>query len=195
VHTLRYFVTPSDPSVIRYARDILLENADSLGGDPGGMLPYRKARLLLSGFANNMMYVSDPRQSADFVQYPSETIELRGGDCDDMTVCFSALLNSIGIPTAFVDVIPPDRPDQAHIYLLFDTGLEPRFAEGITTNSKRYVVRRNQAGVETVWIPIESTVIRRGFDEAWSAGAQRYLDDVEIGLGIVKGWVKIVDVY
>jgi hypothetical protein len=35
----------------------------------------------------------------------------------------------------------------------------------------------------------------RGMDDAWSSGAQRYFDDVELGLGLVKGWVNIVDVY
>lgn len=195
VQSLRWFVTPADPVVIRTARDILQERTDSLAGIPAGLLPFRKARLILGAFADRVMYVADPRQSADYVQYPAETLERRNGDCDDFTVCFSALLNSIGIATAFVDVIPPGRPDQSHIYLLFDTGLEPQFAEEISSNPKRYVVRRNAAGRETVWIPVESTSIPRGFAAAWSDGAQRYLDDVEIGLGLVKGWVRIVDVH
>jgi hypothetical protein len=42
---------------------------------------------------------------------------------------------------------------------------------------------------------VESTAITRGFDEAWTAGAQQYFDDVELGLGLVQGWVHIVDVY
>jgi len=49
-------------------------------------------------------------------------------------------------------------------------------------------------GVETIWIPVETTIINRGFDEAWSSGAQDYFDDVELGLGLARGWVRIVDV-
>ena len=194
VLTLRYFVTPDDPAVLKYSRDVLLGRRDSLVGQAGMPDQFEKARTLIASFAGKLQYVNDPRLSADVVQYPSETLEQRGGDCDDMTVCFASLLSSIGVPTAFVDVVPPANPDQAHIYLLFDTGVEPRYGSSIAGNPKRYVVRRNAQGKETVWIPIETTVIVRGFDEAWSSGAQRYFDDVEIGLGLAHGWVRIVDV-
>ena len=56
------------------------------------------------------------------------------------------------------------------------------------------MLRRNKTGQETVWIPLETTVISRGFDEAWTAGAQEYFEGVELGLGLAKGWVQIVDV-
>jgi hypothetical protein len=141
-----------------------------------------------------MMYVSDPKQSSDYVQYPAETLRLRGGDCDDLSVCFVSLLSSIGISTAFVDVVPPERPEESHIYLLFDTGVDPKFGSHVSQNPKRYVVRKNRRGVETVWIPVETTAVARGFDEAWTRGAQEYFDDVEVGLGTIKGWVRIVDI-
>ncbi|MEW6510825.1 MAG: hypothetical protein AB1428_07690 [Bacteroidota bacterium] len=195
VHSLRYFVTPNDPDVIRYSRDVLLQRQDSLAGAPKELAGYMNARVLFNTFAGRLTYVADPKQSADYVQYPSETLSLRGGDCDDMTVCFASLLSSIGLSTAFVDVVPPGRPDDAHVFLLFDTGVDPKFGSSIAENPKRYVVRKGKSGSETIWLPIETTVITRGFDEAWSAGAQEYFDDVEIGLGLIKGWVKIVDVY
>ena len=40
---------------------------------------------------------------------------------------------------------------------------------------------------------LETTLLTKGFDEAWSAGASEYFDDVELNLGIVKGWVRLVD--
>ncbi len=195
VYSLRYFVTPDDPVVIRYTRDILLQNKDSLNGVSTALEPYRKATLLFNAFAGKLIYVNDPKQSADNVQYPAETLRLRGGDCDDMTVCFSSLLNSIGISTAFVDVVPPADSSQSHIYLLFDSGLDPKYGDAISVNAKRYIIRKNPKGLETVWIPVETTVITRGFDAAWSQGAQEYFDDVQLGLGLIKGWVKVVDVY
>jgi hypothetical protein len=195
VSSLRYFVMPNDPDVIRYGRDILLQAKDSLEDVPVELQPYRKARVLFDAFAGKLMYVNDPKQSGDYVQYPPETLTLRGGDCDDMTVTFSSLLNSIGVSTAFVDVIPPERPEKSHIYLLFDTGLDPKYGSNISVNPKRFVVRKNKNGTETIWLPIETTVITRGFDEAWTSGAQKYFDDVELGLGLIKGWVRIVDVY
>ncbi len=193
--SLRYFVTPDDAEVIRYSRDILLARKDSLVSVPSELQLFRKAALMFDAFAGKLLYVNDPKQSADFVQYPAETLKIRGGDCDDMTVCFSSLLNSVGIGTAFVDILPPGRPQDGHIFLLFDTGLAPRHASHIAENPKRYVVRKNKSGFETVWIPIESTVITKGFAAAWAEGARQYFESVEVGLGLVKGWVRIVDVY
>lgn len=192
--SLRYFVTPDDPAVLRYSRDVLLEHRDSLVNVSPLLERFAKARVLINSFAGKLLYVNDPKLSADYVQYPSETLQLRGGDCDDMTVCFTSLLSSIGLSTAFVDVVPPDHPEQSHMYLLCDTGVEPRYGSSVADNPKRYVVRRNSAGAETLWIPLEATVATRGFDEAWTRGAQEYFDDVEVGLGLVKGWVRIVDV-
>jgi hypothetical protein len=194
VLSLRYFVTPDDPDVLRYSRDVLHQYRDSLSGNPSELEDFAKAKILFDRFAGKLLYVSDPKQSTDFVQYPPETLQIRGGDCDDMTVCFASLLSSVGISTAFVDVIPPDRPEKSHIYMLFDTGIPPKAGSLISQNPKRYIIRKNPKGFETIWVPIETTVITRGFEEAWTKGAQEYFDDVEIGLGLAKGWVRIVDV-
>lgn len=193
--TLRYFVTPNDQDVIRYGREILVNEMDSLENEAKELRPFLKAQMLFNAFAGKLITVGDPKQSADYVQYPSETLKLRTGDCDDMTVTFSSLLNSIGIATAFVDVIPPGRPERSHIYLLFDTGLDPKYGGNIAENPKRYIVRKTKSGDETIWVPIETTVITKGFSATWTTGAQEYFDDVEIGLGLIKGWVRIVDVY
>ena len=64
----------------------------------------------------------------------------------------------------------------------------------ISDNAKRYVTRNNARGLATVWIPVETTVIDGGFDSAWIAGAKEYYNDVEVNLGLVKGWVRIVDI-
>ncbi|MGB2960434.1 MAG: hypothetical protein WBD30_16225, partial [Bacteroidota bacterium] len=192
--TLRYFVAPDDPDVIRYSRDVLLGHRDSLIQVDRSLESFRKARILFDDLAGKLMYVNDPKQSSDYVQYPAETLRLRGGDCDDLSVCFVSLLSSIGMSTAFVDVVPPERPEESHIYLLFDTEIDPKFGSHVSPNPKRYVVRKNKRGIETVWIPVETTAVARGFDEAWSRGAQEYFDDVEVGLGTIKGWVRIVDI-
>ncbi|HEX9007359.1 MAG TPA: hypothetical protein VF889_08685 [Bacteroidota bacterium] len=190
--SLRFFVRPADPEVLRTTRDILLASRDSLAA--GGLELFSKARALFNAFAGKLVYVNDPKLTADYVQYPDETLRLHGGDCDDMTVCFASLLGSIGIATAFVDVVPPDNPGDAHIYLLFDTGLDPKYASNIAQNPKRYVVRKDRDGKETVWIPVETTVIMKGFDEAWNRGAEEQYQNAEVDLGLAKGWVHIVDV-
>jgi hypothetical protein len=101
----------------------------------------------------------------------------------------------MGVSTAFVDVVPPAHPEKSHIFFLLDTGVDPKFGDRVSSNPKRYVVRKSKSGQATIWLPIESTAITRGFQEAWTEGAQEYFDDVELGLGLVEGWVRIVDVY
>jgi hypothetical protein len=194
VHALRYFVTPDDPEVLRYSRDVLLQERSALDSVPRELDAFKRAQVMIDMFSGKLMSMSDPKQSADYVQYAAETLRLRSGDCDDMTVLFSSLLSSIGISTSFVEVLPPGQPERNHIYLLFDTGLSPKFGLQISTNPKRFVTRPDKNGVATIWIPIETTVANRGFDAVWNKGAQQYFDDVELGLGLVKGWVKIVDV-
>ena len=194
VESLRFFVQPDDPDVLRASRDMLLQSTETKRGSGSEPEAFIKARTIVNTFAGKLMYVNDPKQSADFVQFPAETLRLRGGDCDDLSVCFASLLSSIGISTAFVDVVPPSAPEKSHIFLLFDTGLDPKFGTSIADNPKRYVIRKSRTGLETVWIPLETTVAAGGFDEAWTSGAQRYFDDVELGLGIAKGWVRIIDI-
>lgn len=192
--TLRYFVTPEDPDIMRFTRTVMSQYKDTIAVVAKQLEKFRTARLLFNEFASRLTYVNDPKASKDRVQFPSETIVLRGGDCDDMTVCYSSLLASVGISTAFVDIVPPQRLDDAHIFILFDTEVPASQASLIGENPKRYVIRKNERGEETVWIPVETTAITEGFQRAWEVGAKEYFDSVEVGLGIVRGWVRLVDV-
>jgi len=192
--TLRYFVTPEDQDIMRFTRTVMSQNKDTMAVVTKQLEKFRTARLLFNEFASRLTYVNDPKASKDRVQFPSETVALRGGDCDDMTVCYSSLLSSVGINTAFVDIVPPQRLDDAHIFILFDTEVPASQASLIGENPKRYVIRKNERGEETVWIPVETTAITEGFQKAWEVGAKEYFDSVEVGLGIVRGWVRLVDV-
>ena len=49
----------------------------------------------------NYSYYSDPR-SSEFIQTPSETMDVKGGDCEDLTILLSSLLENIGIKTYIV---------------------------------------------------------------------------------------------
>ncbi len=191
---LRYFVTPEDPQIIRFTRDVLNQHQDKLADVHPALERFTKSKILFDHFSNILMYVHDPRKTHNRVQYPAETLDLRGGDCDDMSVAFSSILASIGIATAFIDVVPPDEPHNAHVYLLMDTGLSPEQAHLISSNPKRYIVRKNEFGDETVWLPLETTVTQEGFDRAWDAGAESYYNEGILQGGLINGWVRIVDV-
>jgi hypothetical protein len=193
VTLLRYFVTPEDPAMFSFVRSVL--NDAGPGLDTTGALKRKleQARILFESLSGRLLYVNDPSSTQDHVQYPSETLSLRGGDCDDLSVLYASMLSSVGIPTAFVDVVPPDHPDSAHIYLMFDTGIPAEEAGLISDNPKSYVIRGPANGGSTAWIPVETTLTRRGFEKAWRFAAEEYHRDANIGFGIVKGWVRIID--
>lgn len=194
VMLLRYFVTPDDPDVIKFTRRAINSKKAHLDSVPTVTQNFEKAKVIFNSMAERLQYVQDPKKSKDFVQYPSETLALNGGDCDDITVCYSSLLMSIGISTAFIDIIPPQNPEDSHIYMMFDTGIDPKEAHILSENPKRYIVRKNDKGTETIWIAIETTAITKSFEKAWDIGAQAYLQDAEINLGQLKGWMRVVEV-
>ncbi len=193
VTLLKYFVTPDDPDVLKSTRTTVFQYKSQLDSTAAELQQFEKARIVFNEFAKQLLYVNDPKTSQDFVQYPSETINLHGGDCDDMSVCYSAMLASMGIATAFVDIVPPDHPENSHVFILFDTGISPSRAFQLTDNPKRYIIRKNSKGIETIWIPVETTVITKGFESAWNDGATEYYTDVDVKLGLLNGWVRIID--
>ena len=199
---LKYFVTPTEDKVVQFARRALSENRDYLESVPAVQRKLEQARMIFNKLSRMLTYVADPRTSdqmqLETVQYPEETLDYRSGDCDDLTVCYSSLLNSLGFETAFVDVTAKEKNTEgnsAHLYLLFDTAVPASEWQRITNNEKKIIMRKNSTGNETVWIPVETTVIVEGFDVAWEKGSLEYLQDVEVDLGLIRGSVKILDVY
>ncbi len=194
VESLHYFVKPGDRDVLEFSRNTLHDDKNRFDTIQSELINFEKARTIFEALTRTVRYVNDPKLSRDFVQYPSETLAMHSGDCDDITVCYASLLMSVGISAAFVDVLPQDTTGDAHIYLIFDTGIPADRAQIVSVNTKRYLIRRAEKNVETVWIPVEATLLKSGFTEAWNVGAEQFYRDAEIGLGIIKGWIKIIDV-
>jgi len=192
--SLRYFTTPADPEVLKFSHNAIAEQKETLDTISTLRQNMAKAKTIFESFSGKASYIKDPMTSRDYVQYPSETLARRGGDCDDLAVCYASLLMSAGIPVGFVDVIPPDNPSDAHVYLIFDTGIEANNAFMISDNPKRYTIRKNANGDETAWIPVETTALRSNFDQAWNKGAEEFFTDTEVRLGILKGWMRVVDI-
>ncbi len=106
---------------------------------------------------------------------------------------YASLLGSIGIQTAFVEVRDPEK-SLGHVYLIFNTDIEPQLGNAITSNAKRYIVRDNTNDKQSIWIPVETTLLTQGFQHAWDQGALAYLEEAVLRNGIAEGWVSIFDV-
>jgi hypothetical protein len=165
------FVTAQDPVVNDFVRALVA------GSDPkleSGNLRnvYTAMRVFDALGAYGIHYVPDPnnpfssisaqRDAVDNVQYPRQLLTSRAGDCDDMSVLYCALLENVGVPTAFLD-------GPGHILMLFDTGLHERNRATLSVDSTLTVVRG-----EEVWIPVETTMIGKSFLDAWVEGADIY---------------------
>lgn len=185
---LHFFLTPEDPAVIEHARKILITTADR----DTNKSEFQRMFQSLKGFINNigkeLHYVSDPTTTVvvDRVQYPKETLEARAGDCEDLVVYTASYLMAIGYQCAVVDIMPqrkngdldavPGKP--GHVFLLVDTGIESERAKELDLVDVQWVARRSSNGPATIWIPLETTVLSKGFEEAFRNGVVQYYENV-----------------
>jgi hypothetical protein len=194
VDKLGFFVTPENEEIMQLSRGLTQNVSDSI---PTELKSFHYAQVIFQGLnQKDIRYQNDPNvpfYQDDRVQFADETLQLRSGDCDDLVILYSSLLESVGINTAFIQVKDPEQ-SIAHLYLIFDSGVEPDNASYISTNEKRYLIRENQHGKRSLWIPVETTLIHDGFEKAWSNGALSYLKDAEVRHGLQDGWVQIIDV-
>ncbi len=191
VGNLRYFVHKEPEFSVNYTRTVLSKFKIQLDTISTSLSSFYKAKLIFNDLANRMVYTSDPRATAEFVQFPKQTIDLKGGDCDDLSVCYSSLLGSTGIQTAFVDY----KPDSGirHVQLMFNTNLIPEQAKLITNNDQKYFIRKNSEGKDEIWLPVETTELSN-FSNAWNSGAEKFRVDAIENLGLATGKVAIIDI-
>ena len=165
------FIIPEDESVSQFSRG-LLENYRHLmaGRRVDGHIP--KAMLLFEALnAHGIRYVSDAStpyaqvrgnaSAVDNIQYPSELLESRMGDCDDCTVLYCSLLENLNISTALIDA-------PGHILMMFDAGVGEQRGYGFSLPNHLYIERDGR-----FWVPIEVTKLGEGsFLDAWELGAK-----------------------
>lgn len=192
VSTLSFFVRINFDKTLNIARQIISTYQDSLKNIQPELENFKKAQLLFNEFSKRMNYVADPRANTERVQFPDETFKLKGGDCDDLSVAYSALLESIGIGTAFIDY--RNNNEINHVALLVNTELSPNNFSLITNNEKKIFIRESSTGNQQVWIPIETTELS-DFIKAWEIGSEQFYEKAILNYGLIKGNVFIQDIY
>jgi hypothetical protein len=192
VSNLKYFIKKDLNFSFNYSKEILSNYKTQLDTLPNNLSNFYKTKTIFNELVKTLIYTSDPRASAEYVQFPNETIKLKGGDCDDLSVLFSSLLENAGIETALVDykTIEGIR----HVNVLVNTKLKPEEAKLITENDTRYFLRKNENGEDEAWIPVETTSLNN-FEEAWYAGVEKFNKEALQKLGLAKRRVEIIDIY
>lgn len=182
------FVTPADWPVAEFARSSL----ESSGGSPEAFTPslFKAVAVYEALIAYKMSYLEDPnhpyRQSSkevervDYVQYPRDTLRMRSGDCDDLSILFMALMENLGVETALADL-------PGHVLPLVDAGVAPEDIANVGADPDSVI----ESGGK-LWIPVEMTSLGSGFSEAWSQGAEECRKAIKEGkFGIIithKSW-------
>ncbi len=187
------FVTSKDESIKSFARKAI--SMDAPGTLPAAMA--KPAELFEAMRVVGLRYLKDPVNSfgssiLDYVQYPRETLTYRTGDCDDLAVLYSALLESVGVDTALVTtpghilvafkVDPSLSPINEltfdpSMYLVMDSDNKsvPSRLRGtafrVDATKDQLVLIDKPVGRE-YWIPVETTSLKSSFVKAWKNGAK-----------------------
>jgi tetratricopeptide (TPR) repeat protein len=165
------FVAAKDPAVMRFAKNV--------SSAVKGIGPVAFPDTLLSAMALHdalavygMSYQVDPstpytqlsknESAVDYLQFPGQSLQFKAGDCDDLSILNAALLEALGVETAFITV-------PGHIYLAFALGLSPAEAARRFQRPGDIIVVADKA-----WVPVEITLTREGFLKAWETGAEEW---------------------
>jgi len=104
------FLNSSDPVVSRaesYLDEIILEDinlrgqAISIVSDCPQNDKTCYVNKIYRHVVENYNYYSDPRKG-EFIQNPFETLKIRGGDCEDLTILLNSYLENLGVETYVV---------------------------------------------------------------------------------------------
>lgn len=161
------FVTPQEENVRTFARAALVPALAPSGADTAGALPssvVNAVAIFSSMNAAELKYLKDaatPARSVslDTVQFARETLTSRSGDCDDLSVLYASLLESVGVETAFI-LVP------GHVLIGVSAGVPPDASERVSVDASKLVVHEGKA-----WVPVETTARGKSFREAWALGA------------------------
>jgi tetratricopeptide (TPR) repeat protein len=165
------FVTAKDPTVLTLAKNIAgltRERGNRTINENLKIAMAMHEALTLYG----INYVVDPttpyieysenKFSVDFLQFPAQTLAFRAGDCDDLSILYAALLESVGIETAFITF-------PGHLYMAFSLDMPPDEAKKFFSKPEDLIFKDGKT-----WVPVEITEIKGGFLNAWNIGAKEW---------------------
>jgi hypothetical protein len=107
--------------------------------------------------ASSFIEKSEDASALDDLYYPYQTLNYRGGDCDDLSILYCSLLEVLGVETAFLTI-------PGHIYMAFDIG-----DDGWAAGNGDIIEEQGRR-----WMPVEITIPSEGFTVAWRVGGREW---------------------
>ncbi|TFG60246.1 MAG: hypothetical protein E4H36_12395 [Spirochaetales bacterium] len=168
------FVTAKDPAVLTFAKNVAgMVKSGERRAVNANLLTAIGIHDALSEYG--MTYVVDPKSpyaefstrnsAVDFLQFPRQSLEYRAGDCDDLSILYSALLEAVGIETAFVTT-------PGHIFMAFSLNMNPDAARKEFLRADEFIFTNGKT-----WVPIEVTEREGGLLKAWQEGSKEWREN------------------
>ena len=88
----------------------------------------------------------------DYLQFPGQTLEYKAGDCDDLSILYSALLKSVGIETAFITI-------PGHIYTAVSLDIPSEKAKRVFRDSKALIFYNNNIQLRQVILIVSGILL------------------------------------
>ncbi len=166
------FITPADSALRNYTS--FIRQACKEATVPGFSSRLQEAMQIYNALTLiGCLYQVDPRSPftevqenpmvVDSISLPRDTLKRITGDCDDLTVLYCSLAETVGIESGFITI-------PGHIFAVLNTGVDTREFQKVHPDRSMTVPIDG-----TLWLPVEITMIgKEGFLEAWRKGIEEY---------------------
>jgi len=106
-----------------YSKPLIRNLAVKIARKHPGATNWLQAKDIYEWVRDNISYVCDPA-GREYIQYPEETLESKGGDCDDQAVLLASLLLAVGFRASlifvpnhvYVAAYVPDAPEDVRTF-------------------------------------------------------------------------------
>jgi tetratricopeptide (TPR) repeat protein len=166
------FVSANDPTAAKFAKNVqsMVRGKASPAIDPNLLLVMAvHEALTLYG----LTYSTDPvatlnsdNKTVDYIQFPQQTLDYKGGKCSDFSVLYASLMEALGVQTAFITI-------PGHIFMAVALATPPDEVQRTLANPDDFIYKLDKA-----WLPVEITLRDGGFLKAWQLGAREYRESL-----------------
>ncbi len=168
------FITPQDSAIRNYSSFIRQAHRDLTRPGLSKNLQFAVQAFNALGVIG-ILYQIDPTapfasmqgntMAVDSISLPRETLKRLTGDCDDLTVLYCTILETVGIDTAFITT-------PAHIFCAFNTGVASADYRLVCPDRSKLIESDGE-----IWIPVEITLIGKSdFFAAWDKGLSEFAE-------------------
>jgi tetratricopeptide (TPR) repeat protein len=165
------FVSANDPTAVSFAKNVqsMVQGKASASIEPNLQLAMAiHDALTLYG----LTYSTDPvatlnsdNKTVDYIQFPQQTLDYRGGKCSDFSVLYASMFEAIGVESAFITI-------PGHIFMAVALQMSQEDVRKTFQNSDDFIYQDGKA-----WLPIEITLREGGFLKAWQLGAKEWREN------------------